>query len=135
MPLTFYNTKLLRLENLKIFILKQNYLDNPEKYGQCRPKSEAKYLGDKEKYRKPDVPPLPDHCSIMQEVNGRMQNVVDDLQAHKPECWEKVTHPNVFDLETQTCNATQSCFDIDMNLICGKLGKCQCRQDMGWNVE
>eukprot|EP00092_Neocalanus_flemingeri_P006790 GFUD01007333.1.p1 GENE.GFUD01007333.1~~GFUD01007333.1.p1 ORF type:complete len:388 (+),score=83.00 GFUD01007333.1:150-1313(+) len=100
---------------------------NPSTYGQCRTR---KVFGDAEKYRKPALPPLPDFCYIR-------PHVLDDLQAHKPECQHKVEYPNVFDLETQTCDVADpgSCLDRDMNLICGETGTCQCRQDMRWNVD
>jgi len=110
---------------------------DPSQYGQCRPKSGAKYLGNEEKFRKPELPALPDKCYITKEVDGRMQKVTDDLQAHKPECHQKVSYPDVFDLETQACDITDSgsCLDRDMNLVCGEMGKCQCRQDMKWNED
>lgn len=114
--------------------------DNPSQYGQCRPRSEAKYLGNKEKFRKPDLPPLPDHCYLPpMEVDGRVQKAVDDLQAHKPECQQKVSYPDTFNLEEQTCGLTEAsvgdCFDRDMNLVCGDMNKCVCRQDMKWNED
>lgn len=110
---------------------------NPSQYGQCRAKSDSKYLGDKEKFRKPDLPALPDHCYLTKEVDGIMQRVPDDLQAHKPECYQKVSYPNIFELETETCDAADpgSCSARDMNLVCGGTGKCHCRQDMSWNTD
>jgi len=109
---------------------------NPLQYGQCRPRSEAEFLGNKEKYRKPELPPLPDHCYVEKMVNSQLKKVIDDLQAHKPECRHKEKHPNQFDLETQTCNAAvpSSCFDRDLNLVCRDDSKCHCRHDMRWNT-
>ena len=73
------------------------------------------------------------------EVEGRMQRVVDDLEAHRPECQQKVSYPNTFDLEEQTCGLSEAsvgdCFSRDMNLVCGGSNKCVCRQDMRWNTE
>jgi len=112
---------------------------NPVQYGQCRPRSEAKYLGDQERFRKPELPSLPDDCYLTMEVEGRMQRVVDDLEAHRPECQQKVSYPNTFDLEEQTCGLSEAsvgdCFSRDMNLVCGGSNKCVCRQDMRWNTD
>ena len=46
------------------------------------------------------VPPLPELCFITKEVDGRMQRINDDLQAHKPECHQTVSYPDIFDLKT-----------------------------------
>lgn len=118
--------------------------DTPSQYGQCRPRSEAKYLGNKEKFRKPDLPSLPDKCYITREVGGRVEKVVDDLQAHKPECQHTVSYPDTIDL---SCGLTEegsgmsegtgvaagSCSYLDMNMVCGDMNQCVCRQDMKWN--
>lgn len=111
--------------------------DKPSQYGHCLPKSEAKYLGDKERYRKPDLPELPEFCYYTKEVDGRVQKVIDELNAHKPECIQKVSYPNTFELAEQKCEATDptSCFDRDINLVCASGGNCECRQDTKWNSE
>jgi len=109
---------------------------NPSQYGQCHQRSEAEFLGNIKKNRKSEGLTLPDYCYIEKHINGKLRKVIDDLQAHKPECRHKDNHPNEFDLETQMCNAADpgSCFDRDLNLICGDDSKCHCRQDMRWNT-
>ena len=68
-------------------------------YGQCHWNQTAGFLGDDEKYRKPDPPPRPDWC-FCKDKNGH-KKVCDNFR--NDEACIVPTYPNEFDHNSQFC--------------------------------
>lgn len=58
------------------------------------------------------------------------------------QCWNKIEDFNQINWEERktydfnpfiSCTSHSNCHNLDMNLICGQSGTCQCRNDMKWN--
>jgi len=80
---------------------------------------------------------LPSHCYL---AGG--DNVLDDLQQHKPECFiplttttqtESPSSPDWSNLECSESNNGSLCQEYDINLVCGASGRCVCRPDLTWS--
>jgi len=114
-------------------------------YGRCFANMTASFVGNKEKYRKPDPPPRPKWC-FCKKRDSNFEEVCPDYR-NREEC--RVPHiPDNFDHNTQFCLPRDHahCSALDINMYCGEKtvydprdGQnkpvCQCRKDMRFDTK
>jgi len=120
-------------------------------YGRCFPNATAYFVGNKDKYRKPTPPPLPDWCYCTYtrtDKEGRETTRREICNQHKgiEECTVP-TYPDEFDHRNQFCqpNDNSHCLDLDNNFFCSsetvhdprdniRKNVCRCRKDMKFDT-
>jgi len=114
-----------------------------QKYGQCYNDVNLEFVGDKEKFRKPNPPPRPEWCFCTSRNNAKE---VCEQHRYREECQIPI-YPNSFDSKSQFCRRADHsfCLTKDINMFCGEetlvdpsdrieKNVCQCRQDMKFDT-